>query len=143
MTTASPAPSRRSWTARYGGRSEIFAGYGLVAIPLLLFLVLNIGAILLALFMSFFDWGVRSGAGEFIGAQNYQAALADPVFQKAIYNVVTYTAWVVPLQMGLGLLLAVIVNSGIKGQTFFRAAFFAPLGGLTCLGGIALTGTAR
>jgi multiple sugar transport system permease protein len=126
MTTATQTPRRRSWMLRYGGRGEILAGYSLVAIPLVLFLILNIGAILLALYMSFFDWGVRSGAGEFLGARNYQVVLNDPLFQKAIYNVVTYTLWVVPLQMALGLLLAVIVNSGIRGQTFFRAAFYFP-----------------
>jgi multiple sugar transport system permease protein len=126
MTAASGATRRRSWTVRYGGPREILAGYGLVAIPLVLFIVLNIGAILLAFYMSFFDWGVRSGAGDFIGAQNYQTILNDRIFQQAVYNVVTYAAWVVPIQMGLGLLLAVIVNSGIRGQTFFRAAFYFP-----------------
>ena len=33
---------------------------------------------------------------------------------------------VVPLQMALGLFLAVIVNQKIRGQTFFRAAFYFP-----------------
>ena len=33
---------------------------------------------------------------------------------------------VVPLQMALGLLLAVVVNAKIRGQTFFRAAFYFP-----------------
>lgn len=126
MTAATQTPRRRSWMVRYGGRREILAGYSLVAIPLILFLILNIGAILLALFMSFFDWGVRTGAGDFLGVQNYQTVINDPIFQKAIYNVVTYTLWVVPSQMALGLLLAVVVNSGIKGQTFFRAAFYFP-----------------
>ena len=33
---------------------------------------------------------------------------------------------VVPLQMVIGLFLAVIVNQKIRGQTFFRAAFYFP-----------------
>lgn len=119
-------PPRRSRLVRYGGRGEILAGYGFIAIPIVLFLILNIGAILLAFYMSFFDWGVRSGAGDFLAAQNYQNLLDDPTFHRAIYNVATYTIWVVPLQMALGLLLAVIVNSKIRGQTFFRAAFYFP-----------------
>ncbi len=126
MTAATGTTRRRAWSARYGGRSEILAGYGLVAIPLILFLVLNIGAILLAIYMSFFDWRVRSGAGDFLALQNYESLLSDRIFHKAIYNVATYTLWVVPLQMAIGLLLAVIVNSKIRGQTFFRAAFYFP-----------------
>jgi multiple sugar transport system permease protein len=33
---------------------------------------------------------------------------------------------VVPTQMSLGLLMALVVNAGIKGKTFFRAAFYFP-----------------
>jgi multiple sugar transport system permease protein len=118
--------ARESWLRRYGGRREILAGYGLIAIPLVLFLVLNIGSILFALVISVFEWQFRGGAGEAVGLTNYERLLTDRTFHKAIYNVVTYALWVVPLQMALGLLLAVIVNAKIRGQTFFRAAFYFP-----------------
>ncbi len=117
---------RQSWVIRYGSGREIFAGYALIAIPLVLFLVLNIGSILFALVISGFEWQIRGGAQEFLGLANYERLLSDRTFHKAIYNVVTYTLWVVPLQMALGLLLAVIVNAKIRGQTFFRAAFYFP-----------------
>lgn len=123
---AAAGTGRRRWVVRYGSGREIFAGYALIAIPLILFLVLNIGSILFALFISAFEWQIRGGAREFLGLANYERLLADRTFQKAIYNVVTYTLWVVPLQMALGLLLAVIVNAKIRGQTFFRAAFYFP-----------------
>jgi multiple sugar transport system permease protein len=119
--TAARAPRTRSERT-----SEMFAGYGFIAIPLALFVVLNFGAIAFALMMSLFDWRVRGGAGEFLGLENYQTLLSDRIFHKAIYNTVTYTLWVVPCQMALGLLLAVIVNAKIRGQTFFRAAFYFP-----------------
>jgi len=104
----------------------MLAGYGFIAIPLLLYLVLNIGAIGFAFVMSLFDWKVRGGAGAFLGVENYQTLLNDRVFHKAIFNTVSYTLFVVPLQMALGLLLAVVVNAKIRGQTFFRAAFYFP-----------------
>ncbi|MBA2489569.1 MAG: sugar ABC transporter permease [Chloroflexi bacterium] len=126
MAAAGPARRLTRWTSAYGGRREILAGYGLIAIPLLLFLVLNIGSIVFALVISVFEWQFRGGAQEAIGLENYQRLLSDQTFQKAIYNVATYALWVVPLQMALGLLLAVIVNAKIRGQTFFRAAFYFP-----------------
>ena len=107
-------------------RGEALAGYGFVAIPLLLFLVLFIGAILFAAYMSLTEWRVRGGAQEFIGLDNYTALLNDRTFHKALYNIATYTLWVVPLQAAIGLLLAVVVNAKIHGQTFFRAAFYFP-----------------
>ena len=104
----------------------MLAGYGLIAIPMLLFLVLNIGAILFALFISFWNWTIGGGGVDVVGAANYERILGDRIFHKAIYNTLTYTAIVVPAQMALGLLLAVIVNAKIRGKTFFRAAFYFP-----------------
>ncbi len=118
------SPIRR--TLRSERRGEMLAGYGFIVIPIFLFLVLQIGAILFALWISFWNWGFRAGPVDFLGASNYEKLLTDPVFHKAIYNTLTYTAVVVPLQMALGLLLAVVVNAKIRGQTFFRAAFYFP-----------------
>ena len=50
---------------------------------MLLFLVLNIGSVLYALFISVWQWNIRSGAGAFIGLANYQNVLADPIFIRA------------------------------------------------------------
>lgn len=126
MAVAPSASPRPTWASRYGGRREILSGYGLIAIPLILFLVLNIGSIFFALVISVFQWQFRGGAGDPIGLENYQRLLTDRTFHRALYNVLTYTLWVVPLQMAIGLLLAVIVNAKIHGQTFFRAAFYFP-----------------
>ncbi len=106
-------------------RSEALAGYALIAIPIALFLLLNIGQIFYALYISLFDWGLR-GPREFLGFANYQDLLGDRVFHKAVTNTIYYAVLVVPIQMALGLFLAVIVNQKLRGQTFFRAAFYFP-----------------
>ena len=49
-----------------------------------------------------------------------------PIFLIGLKNSVYYTAIWVPLTMAVGLFLAVIVNQKIRGQTFFRAAFYFP-----------------
>jgi multiple sugar transport system permease protein len=109
-----------------GRRSEWLAGYAFIAIPMLLFLILNIGSILYAVFISVFDWNIRSGAGKFLGITNYQTALTDPIFMRAIQNSLWYAVIWVPLTMAIGLFLAVLVNQKIRGRTFFRAAFYFP-----------------
>ncbi len=111
---------------RIGARREAMAGYALIAVPMLLFLVLNIGSFLYAVYISTWKWNIRRGPQEFLGLENFQRALADPVFQQAIWNTIYYTLLWVPLTMTLGLSLAVIVNQRIRGQTFFRAAFYFP-----------------
>jgi multiple sugar transport system permease protein len=110
----------------HGQRSEALAGYGFIAIPMFLFLILNIGAILYAVYISIWQWNIRSGAGAFIGLKDYQSALSDPIFHRAIQNSLYYAVIWVPLTMAVGLFLAVLVNQKLRGRTFFRAAFYFP-----------------
>lgn len=125
MTTAagrgSNAPARR-----VGARQEAIAGYALIAVPMLLFLVLNIGSILYAAFISVWKWNVRTGPVTFVGLDNYVNALNDPIFRSAVANTLYYTVIWVPLTMAIGLFLAIIVNQKIRGKTFFRGAFYFP-----------------
>ncbi len=123
-TASAPSPGTSMHEAH---RREARVGYAFIAVPMALFLTLNIFAIIYALFISFFDWGIR-GPREFLGLANYQDLLLDdPVFVgKAVVNTLRYAIIVVPAQMALGLFLAVVVNQKIRGQTFFRAAFYFP-----------------
>ena len=111
---------------RRSRRSEAIAGYAMIALPMILFLVLQIGSVLYAVFISLWDWNVRSGPEEFEGLKNYEGLLTDPVFHRAIQNSLYYAAVWVPLTMVIGLSLAVIVNQKIRGKTFFRAAYYFP-----------------
>ena len=112
--------------ARIGARQEAIAGYLLVAVPMVLFLVLNIGTFLYAAYISVWKWNIRTGPVEFVGLRNFERILSDPVFQSAVKNTIYYTVIWVPLTMAVGLFLAVVVNQKIRGQTFFRGAFYFP-----------------
>jgi multiple sugar transport system permease protein len=107
-------------------RVEALAGYLFVAVPMALFLVLNIGALLYAIYISVWRWNLRTGPVTFLGIQNYLDVLDDPTFQRAVQNSVYFTLVWVPLTMAIGLFLAVVVNQKIRGQTFFRASFYFP-----------------
>lgn len=124
MTTAAIRAPRKS--TRIGSRAEALAGYGFVAVPMLLFFVLNVGSILYALFISVWKWNLIKGPVTFLGLKNYENALTDPVFLIAVKNTLYYTVLWVPITMAIGLSLAVIVNQKIRGRTFFRAAFYFP-----------------
>jgi ABC-type sugar transport system permease subunit len=113
-------------TGRTERRTEMLAGYALVVVPMFLFLVLNIGSVLYEVFVSLWKWNVRTGPVEFRGIRNYQTILADDIFWRAVSNTVYYAIIWVPLTMAIGLFLAVIVNQKLRGQTFFRAAYYFP-----------------
>jgi len=103
----------------------MWTGIAFVAIPLFLYVFLYFGAMVYAAYISLWRWGLR-GPREYLGLENYQDVFGDPIFWKAVANTAYYVAIWIPLTMALGLFLAVIVNEGIRGRTFFRAAFYFP-----------------
>ena len=123
MTASS---GKGSSSLRRARRSEALAAYAMIAVPMILFLILEIGSIVYALFISLWKWNVRSGPETFKGLGNYQALVTDPIFHRAIQNSIYYAVVWVPLTMVIGLFLAIIVNQKIRGRTFFRAAFYFP-----------------
>jgi ABC-type sugar transport system permease subunit len=64
----------------------------------------------------------------FVGTANFRGVVSDPLFWKAVRNTVLYTAGSVFIQLPLALLLAMLLNRpGLRGRTFLRAVFFAPV----------------
>jgi ABC-type sugar transport system permease subunit len=126
MSGAAEAAAGSTRVRRVGERQEAVAGLAFVAVPMALFLILNIGSIIYAVFISLWRWNVRTGPVDFKGIDNYVSVLNDPIFLSAIKNTLYYAAVWVPLTMAIGLFLAVVVNQKIRGQTFFRGAFYFP-----------------
>jgi multiple sugar transport system permease protein len=63
----------------------------------------------------------------FVGLRNFTRLFEDPVFFKSLRNTVYFTAVVVPLQAGLALVLALLVNAKVRGVNFFRTVYFLPV----------------
>jgi multiple sugar transport system permease protein len=104
---------------------EAFVGYGFIALPMAFFLLFFIFPIGYAFYISRYDWSIFKGP--FVGWENYRELYHDEVFWRhAVRNTLVFTVFVVPLQMALGLALAVVVNQAIRFRTFFRAAFYFP-----------------
>ncbi|MGW7413799.1 carbohydrate ABC transporter permease [Streptomyces sp. NPDC054863] len=94
--------------------------------PALLHAALWIGLPVLAtLVLAFTSYDVLS-APRFVGLDNFRDMLGDAVFRTSIWNTVVYTFFTVPFGMGLGLLLALALNSGLRARGVFRTAVFLP-----------------
>lgn len=104
---------------------EALVGYAFVFLPLASFLVFFFYPLGYAFYISYFDWGPL-GKIESLGLENYRDLADDELFHRALKNTLRYTAIVVPLQMALGLSLAVVVNQALRFRTLFRAAFYFP-----------------
>ena len=64
---------------------------------------------------------------QFTGLQNFRTLLDDPLFYKSLRNTFYFAAVVVPLQGGLALVLALLVNAKVRGVNFFRTVYFIPV----------------
>ena len=73
-------------------------------------------------------WSTPRGRrpARFVGLDNYQAMLADPIFWKAMSNNLWFALGTVPTSIALALLMAVWVNDKIAGRTLVRMAYFTP-----------------
>jgi sn-glycerol 3-phosphate transport system permease protein len=62
----------------------------------------------------------------FIGLENYQSMIEDPIFWQALWNNFIYALGTVPASIALALLMAVWVNGKIRGRALVRMAYFTP-----------------
>ncbi len=61
------------------------------------------------------------------GNQRLVLLAGDAVFMKSLGNILYFVIFVVPIQGGLGLLLALIVNQRTYGVNLFRTIYFMPV----------------
>jgi multiple sugar transport system permease protein len=112
-------------------RRQILWAYAFLAVSLIFFVVIRWYPTLLAFNISFRDWSVFQNSGPWIGLQNYQDIWTDLFKQRsavraAFGNTLRYVIIGVPLQLMLGLMVAMMLNNIGRAAGFFRAAYFIP-----------------
>ncbi|MGQ9554560.1 MAG: carbohydrate ABC transporter permease [Anaerolineae bacterium] len=61
-----------------------------------------------------------------VGSENYRTALKDPLFWQSLKVTVLYSIVAMPLDMVLGLFVAVLMNQKIPGMNIFRTIYYLP-----------------
>lgn len=64
---------------------------------------------------------------EWVGLEQYRRIFADPSFTRALLNNLLFALVVVPLQTGLALALALLLNRRLSAISWFRTLFFMPV----------------
>ncbi|MEJ2709407.1 MAG: sugar ABC transporter permease [Anaerolineales bacterium] len=89
-------------------------------------LLFSIYPILDSLRLTLFEWDLLSPA-RYIGLDNFQKMASDANFHAAILHTFAYLVGYIPTVLALGLGLALILNTRLRGKVFFRAAYFLPV----------------
>jgi len=118
------APSRVKLTRV--ARAEERAAWLFLAPSLVLFAIFTAIPVISAFFISFTQWNLFNEV-TWVGLGNYAALAGDEIFAKVLGNTAYFVLASVPVQIVLALLCALVLNRGIKGQTFFRVVYFLPV----------------
>ena len=110
---------------------QIVWAYIFMSVSLVFFVIIRWYPTISAFNISFRDWNVFEGSGPWVGLANFREIWADlfaprSSVRAAFINTLKYVAYGVPLQMVLGLGIAMLLNQIRRFSGFFRAAYFVP-----------------
>lgn len=92
----------------------------------LIIALFHVVPIFLAFYVSLLKWDLISPS-KFTGADNYRQILTGSEFYSALLNTVYFVIGSVPCGIALALLIAVLLNTKIKGLSIYRTLLFIPV----------------
>ncbi len=109
-------------------KRRTYGAIALLLLPgLLLYTIAFIYPAIQTVYQSFFDWnGIFNVPLTFDGINNYKEMLDNPNFYRSLKNVGLFIVASFVLILPIGLSLALIVTSRMRGKRFFKVAFFIP-----------------
>ncbi len=107
------------------------AAWGFVAPALIAIAVFFVVPVVGSLMLSVTDFDIYAladlGNMRFVGLQNYERLLTNPLFWQAMKNTAWFSVLGVPLSIGASLFAAVVLNARtVKWRPVWRVMFFAP-----------------
>ncbi len=127
--TAAPRVIREPATRLRRDTSSALLMIGPAAAGLVLFVLVPFG---LAIWLSLHNVHLNTGqSAKWLGLEQYRRILVDPDFRgefyRALVNNGVFALVVVPVQTGLALALALLLNRPLRGMRVFRTFFFMPV----------------
>lgn len=106
-------------------RRRNIAGYLFISPALIGLLLFCLFPMIFSLGISFTDWNLLTDAKP-VGFSNYEALANDPVYLKSIRVTFYYTLLTVPISNLYALLMALLLNTKMKGRSVVRTIFYIP-----------------
>lgn len=108
------------------GRKEATMGYLFIAPWIIGFLLFTLLPILSSFYYSFTRYSVLRDP-VWIGLDNYVSLFTDDrLFYVILLNTLIFVAFSVPLRLVVAFILAVLLNTKIRGTTIFRTIYYVP-----------------
>lgn len=109
-------------------KRETLAAYSFLAPALILLGTFLVIPVLMAVYYAFTDYYLLTpDQRQFVGLQNFIEIFKDPIFLQSLKNIALFVVFVIPIQVGAALGLALLINKPRKGNIFFKVAYFSPV----------------
>ncbi|WP_419993243.1 carbohydrate ABC transporter permease [Streptomyces boninensis] len=121
-----PRQRRRRWTRRFTRRDLVVLGV-LLGIPILIDIAIVWGPTVASIGLSFTSW---DGIGDIkgVGGRNYDdLANTYPAFWPAVRHNLLWLAFLALVATPFGLLLAVIIDRGVRFSRFYQSTLYMPV----------------
>ncbi len=105
---------------------DTIQGWLFITPPLIVFSVFIFIPMGVALFISFQKWNLLSSM-RFVGLANYFKMFSSGHFWNSVLVSLLYVAGTVPVTIGLGLIIAIMLNQGIRAVSFYRIMIYLPV----------------
>lgn len=105
---------------------DTITGWLMVSPWLIGFLVFFLGPMISSLVLSFMEWDLISPP-EFVGINNYvEMFVVDPLAMHSLRITLTLAFFSIPINIVIGLAIAMLLNTKIKGLAIFRTVYYLP-----------------
>lgn len=109
-------------------RKDSMWGYLFISPSMLGFFLFVLGPLVAIFVFSLQERNLLTGQVAFVGLENFQNMLFnDPLFIKTMINSLIFTAGLVPINISLGLVFAILLNRQTCISRLFQTIFFAPV----------------
>lgn len=108
-----------------GAKREARAGFTFVSPWFIGFAAFLAYPVLASVYFSFCDYSVLKPP-VYVGIDNYVQLYHDELFRKTLLNTIEYAAMALPLGFLVSLILAMLLNTKVRGMALFRTLFFIP-----------------
>lgn len=126
MTPELPAVSTPKGRANFYRRRQLM-GFAYTTPTLIFVVVLFVIPLVLAARMSLSNWGLLTGQGDFTFPKNFVAITKNQLFWPAVIFTIEYTVLATLLLLGIGLGLAMLVQTQSRWANILRTVFLLPV----------------
>ncbi len=127
-TAQQPWKTRLGWPKLTQRQREEMVAYILISPWIIGFLVFILGPMLTSLGLSFTETDLFTI--KFVGLDNYTRLLSPDktrsLFWTALYNTAYYVFLSIPLNIGVGFFIAILLNQNISGRSSYRVIYYLP-----------------